>query len=387
MSLFDWLRSGRDASRALKEADALARADDEKPIDEARSPSGEVAQGVLRLRAALEESPSAQRRQLTFKLADLLRRLGPEQRLEADALFRELRARSPRDQASHWSHALLLKHSGRFDEALGALDDYRKSGGIPDEPYYWNTGICATGAGQGSRALAAWQTQQFKIRAGEDGLPLGGFPAVQVRISSRGPLCDPTRTPEENEPGFEYGWVEPRSPCHGVLLTPLILDAPADVGDLLLWDGAPVRYKEFAGKRVATFPLIKVLRPGGFLRFRFRGEQLEPGLIAALEEGLPKGTQLYVHDEQTEMLCHRCASSGAAGQHEHDGPPPARRLVSGKLAIPPGVALNDLRTRLVELLRVRPALRLAIPGLHRQAGDDPAADRDEALWKELGRKK
>lgn len=382
MSIFDWLRRGRDAARAIDDANAIERADDEKPIDEVRASDGDVAQGVLHLRAALERAPRGLRRALTFRLAGLLRRLGPEQRLEADGLYRALRAQRPRDQAAHWNHALLLKHSGRFEEALGALEDYRKAGGAQDQAYHWNTGICATGAGQGARALAAWRTQQFKISMGDDGLPLGGFPAAQVRVSSRGPICDPTRMQQENEPGFEYGWVEPRSPCHGVLLTPLLLDEPADVGDLLLWDGAPVRYKEFDGRRVATFPLLKVLRLGGFQRFRFRGEQLEPGLIAALEESLPRGTQLYVHDEQTETLCHQCASSGAAAPHEHEGPP-FRRLVAGKLAIPPGVGLEDVRSRLAESLRPRPSIRLAVPGLHRKAGNEAAADHDEKLWKEL----
>jgi len=143
-----------------------------------------------------------------------------------------------------------------------------------------------------------------------------------------------------------------------------------------------VRYKEFDGQRVPTFPLLKVLARGGYRRYRFRAEQEDAGLVAALEEALPRGARLYVHDEEVAWLCHKCASSGAPDPHKHDGPA-ARRFVSGKLALPPGVSLGEVRERLSESLRVRPAVRLAVPGLHRDDGDLAAAAREEALWVQL----
>lgn len=66
-------------------------------------------------------------RALDRELAGLLRRLGPEDRLEADRIYRRLRADDPSDAATHWNHALLLKQSGRFQEALAALDAYRSA--------------------------------------------------------------------------------------------------------------------------------------------------------------------------------------------------------------------------------------------------------------------
>lgn len=383
MALLDWLRGGREAAQAVEQAGRLAEADDAVPIDEVRAADGEVASAARRLRAALPATPRRMRLQLRLELAGMLRRLGPAERLEADEIYRALRSEEPRRWGTHWDHALLLKHSGRFEEGLAALDAYRETGGADDKAFRWNTGICATGAGKGGRALEVWRSLGFKLQPGDDSLPNGGFPEIQVRISSRGPLCDPTRKPLKGEFGFEYGWARPLSPCHGTLLTPLVLDEPADVGDLLLWDGAPVRHKEFEGRKVATFPLLSVLRRGGFLRFHFRGEQLEPGLVGALQESLPKGTQLYVHDEQVEWLCKTCASSGAPPPHEHGGPP-ARRRVSGKLAIPPQVDVADVRSRLAEALRVRPSVRLAVPDLHRHIGDLVAADAERALWAELG---
>ena len=379
---FGWLSNLRELVPALHRARAVSRADDEVPIDEPRAPDGEIAKCASLLREALIRVSARHHRALNRELAGLLRRLGPVDRVEADGIYRRLRTEAPSDRATHWNHSLLLKQSGRFREALAALEAYRSAGGDADQPFHWNTGICATGAGLGQKALDAWLAEDFKITLGDDGMPQGGFPDVQVRISGRGPLGGPPCEPAADAPGYEYGWVRPRSPCHGVLLTPLVMDEPTDVGDVLLWDGAPVRFKEFDGQRVPTFPLLKVLGRGGYRRYRFRAEQEDAGLVAALQEALPRGAQLYVHDEAVAWLCQKCASSGASDPHEHDGPA-ARRFVSGKLAVPPGVSLGDVRERLSESLHVRPAVRLAVPALHRDDGDLAAAARDEALWVQL----
>jgi hypothetical protein len=336
------------------------------------------------IRQTLAKAPAGHHRALSRELAGLLRRLGPEERREADGMYRRLRAEDPSSSSMHWNHALLLKHLGDFDEALAALEAYASVGGERDKAFRWNTGICATGAGLGQKALEMWLAEGVKITLGADGMPDGEFPNVQVRISSTGALGGPKCQPAADAPGYEYGWVTPRSPCHGVLLTPLVMDEPADVGDLLLWDGAPVRFKEFDGRRIPTFPLLKVLARGGYRRYRFRAEQEDAGLVAALQDALPRGAQLYVHDEEVTWLCHKCATSGARDPHEHDGPA-ARRFVSGKLAVPPGVSLGDVRERLSESLRVRPAVTLAVPALHRDDGDLAAAARDEALWLQLRR--
>jgi len=107
---------------------------------------------------------------------------------------------------------------------------------------------------------------------------------------------------------------------------------------VLLWDGAPVRFKEFHGQRVPTFPLLKILARGGYRSYRFRAEQKDVGLVAALEEALPRGTQLYVHDEEVAWLCHQFG---------------------------------------------RRSGRLAVPALHRDDGALAAAARQEALWVQL----
>jgi hypothetical protein len=383
MSFFGRLLGLDPSARALEEAARARDVDDQIPIDEPRAPDGEVARAARLLREALEKASAQARPRLQLALAGMLRRLGAAEVAEADALYHSLRAAYPRWSGCHWDHSLLLKKWGRFEDGLSALEAYERAGGDQDQAFRWNTGICATGAGRGEQALAMWRALGFEVGLGGDGLPEGGFPWVQVRIASRGPLCAPTREQREGEPQFEYGWVRPASPCHGVLVTPLFLDEPADVGDTLLWDGAPVRQREFDGRKVSAFPLLAVLRRGGFLRFRFRAEQSDPGLIAALEESLPQGTRVYVHDEQMERLCQTCGTWNPPASHEHERPP-TRAFVAGKLAVPPQIDLAELRARLAESLRVRPNLQLAVPALHRHAGDEAAARADDELWERLG---
>jgi hypothetical protein len=136
---FGWFSDLREVATTLDRARMVSRADDDLPIDEARSSDGEVAKCASLLRQALPRASARHHRPLNRELAGLLRRLGPEDRLEADRMYRRLRAEDPSDWATHWNHALLLKHSGRFDDALAALDAYRSAGGAPDQAFNWNT--------------------------------------------------------------------------------------------------------------------------------------------------------------------------------------------------------------------------------------------------------
>ena len=162
MSPFDWSSTSR-AAATVRRAQRVARADDQMPIDEPRPADGEVAGCASEIRRLLKRSPALHRGALNFVLADLQRRLGPEARLEADAIYRQLRAEDPSSSGAHWDHALLLKHLGRFAEALEALEAYAAAGGERDNSFRWNTGICATGAGLGQKALEMWLAEGYTI--------------------------------------------------------------------------------------------------------------------------------------------------------------------------------------------------------------------------------
>jgi hypothetical protein len=58
---------------------------------------------------------------------------------------------------------------------------------------------------------------------------------------------------------YEDVWVQPRSPCHGELLTPTRQGLPAGVGDVLLWDVAPLGFLTVEGRRIPRFSLLAVL--------------------------------------------------------------------------------------------------------------------------------
>ena len=49
-----------------------------------------------------------------------------------------------------------------------------------------------------------WRAEGFKIALGADGMPEGGFPVVQVRISSRGALGGPACELADGAPGYEW---------------------------------------------------------------------------------------------------------------------------------------------------------------------------------------
>lgn len=163
---FGWLSDLREVATLLDRVRRVAHADDEIPIDEHRAPDGEVARCASLIRETLTKAPARHQPALNRELAGLLRRLGPAERLEADGIYRRLRAEAPSNNAIHWNHALLLKRLGRFDEALAALDAYASAGGERDKPFRWNTGICATGAGLGQKALDMWLAEGFKIALG-----------------------------------------------------------------------------------------------------------------------------------------------------------------------------------------------------------------------------
>src|SRR5690349_3097175 len=138
---FRWLSDMRDVASVLDRAQRVGHADDEVPIDELRPADGEVARCASQIRQTLTKVAPKHQRALNNALAGLLRRLGPQERQEANTIYRRLRAETPSNSGTHWNHALLLKHMGRFEDALAALDDYAKSGGERDQPFRWNTGI------------------------------------------------------------------------------------------------------------------------------------------------------------------------------------------------------------------------------------------------------
>jgi hypothetical protein len=275
---------------------------------------------------------------------------------------------------------LCHKYAGRFAEGLAA--NLRALEGQPeDTAALWNAAICATGAGQAEEAVEAWRKLGLPVKVGPDGYPrLEGIPMAQVRLSTAGPVAQGGMARPGERGDFEYLWVQPHSPCHGELLTPTLYDLAADVGDLVLWDGAPLGFRRIGNERVPRFSMLAVLARGRRRAFRFFGTQEEAGQVAALEELLPEGSQVYVHTEQVMPICHACAHGDVGEPHRHEH---ASALVHGKLVVPPEVALGDFRRYLEAVVGAHPQVRLHCPALLRAVGDEAAARQAEQLIESL----
>lgn len=272
-----------------------------------------------------------------------------------------------------YNYGLFLKSRGRFAEGLVANTRARDAGGAEDDAVRWNLGICATGAGDGAAALEVWRSLGHRVSLGTDGLPTGGWPMVEVRLAERPGAA---RTAEDEDPGEEETvWVTRLSACHGRVESPTYQDLGVDYGDLVLFDGAAILFRDRGGERVPVFPHLVTLRSGGWTTIRFTGRQDEPGAIEAMK--LPNGAFLYSHTERVRNYCRACWEKGKDAAHEHTES--AHTVVTGKLVVPPG---GDLRA-LAAHLSVPSPVTLLVPELWRKLGLEERARLDAVRARQL----
>lgn len=280
-------------------------------------------------------------------------------------------AKDPSWQA-WYDYGLFLKTRGRFREGFQANLRARDRGGESDEAAQWNLGICATGAGEGETALLVWRGIGCKVELGEDGLPTGSWPHVEVRLAER-PIAE--RSAEADDPGEEETvWVRRLSPCHGEIISPTFGELGADYGDIVLFDGAAIVVRERAGKRVAVFPQLATIRRGAAQLFRFAARQARPGMVAELQ--LPGDSILYVHTEQVRQLCRGCWETGA----DHDHSPEDHGVVTGKLVVPEGADLRAVASALGERME---GVVVHVPNLWQALGDTERARIEQARLGQL----
>ncbi len=272
---------------------------------------------------------------------------------------------------------LFHKWRGRWREGLDANLKARELIG-DDDSLLWNLGICATGAGDGFVAAEAWLALGYKSRPGPDGLPRMDLAPAQVRVSSVAQGVDPRLHAAGTSTSHELLWVQPWSPCHGLVLTPAVYGLAADYGDLVLWDGAPVGYHQEEGIRSPQFPLLQRISPGDFHRFWFLARQTRSEAIHELGETFPEGAFLYVHNEIGES-----PDLPETRDEQTAGPEP--QLLAGKIIAPGSMALDTLCTELQDRLREHPDVDLAAPDLMEHAPASEANHDHERLWEALNR--
>jgi tetratricopeptide (TPR) repeat protein len=351
---------------------ALLRAAELRPGDEPPFEKGPAHLAAGACQRCFEQLDSKQRLEpaiggyLQINLADALRMMGPEQ--DEDALNAYKLALTIDDRRGAWwfNLGLLHKWRGRFKEGLEANQKaYSRLGA--QRHVLWNLAICATALGEGKLALEAWEKIGIQGELSPGGMPyVPDMPPMQVRVATLGEETGQSDPLPARAVTFEVLWVQPLSPCHGIVQSPTARKASVDYGDVVLWDGAPVRINEVQGpqgqaRQVPVFPLLYILRPGDERRLRFVGMQKQRGAVEALGEALGEDVKLVVHDQR----------SNAAGD---------AHLFYGKLIVPGAVDLKEVRRALETGLRTRPGLTLAVPQLYELLGDTPQAGKAHQAW-------
>jgi hypothetical protein len=366
--------SGAEADDLSKARAILARAE-RVPFDERR--------GDLDALAIAERLRDAGAPALRLLRANALRLAGRDHDEQARRAFEELLAHAPNDGNAWFDAGLFHKVRGRWSEALDAAERARALLG-DEKRVLWNLAIAATALGRGEVAAGAWRSLGLPVTINAAGLAVvGGLDAVEVRVPSRGsghagaPVADTALS-------FEVVRVAPLSPCHGVVETPTLRDAPIDYGDVVLWDGAPVSVSDAGGRPLPRFALLEILRRGDESRLRFVALEQRAGQVAALEQALPEGARVFTLEARVEAVCSRCAAGEVLRPHAHERPED-HRMVRGKIIVPRSVALARVALALERALGAEPGVALAVPGLYEALGDAGRAGREHQAYRGIER--
>ncbi|MEM1415029.1 MAG: hypothetical protein AAGH15_09025 [Myxococcota bacterium] len=358
-----------DAEVAVAACAALNAIAARRPPDAPPREGGAEALALEVADAALVGDPPVElRAYLLVNRAQALRALGPERDAEAVAAYGAAIVLAPDRGAWHFELGVLHKWRGRWDDAALAFAEAKRHLG-ETRGVRWNEALVATARGRGADALEAWQALGLAATRPEDAAPdrlpqVPDLPPLRVRVPAKASGYGPPQDAEERR--YEVVWVAPLTPGHGVVQSPTFDEAPIDYGDVVLWDGAPVAEEGvgLAGeppRRVPVFPLLEILRRGDERRYRFVA-QLAEGDLAAMMDALPGGCRAFAHGAPSEGLAY------------------------GKLVVPAGPDLKDVRARLEAVLAARRTLRFAIPGLYEATADAKRAGLEHQAWRGIERR-
>lgn len=313
-------------------------------------------------------------RDLYSELAMALRLTGSQDDEAALEAMKHALRLDPENGLSWFRLGLIYKWRGRWRDGIEANERALELG--ESEGVLWNLAICAMGAGEHELANSVMKELGMNGEVGQDGIFTGTFPGAQVRVSTLGEGVDPAAHVAGSAPDFENLWIERLSYVHGKIISASMYDLPVDDGDIVLFDGAPVGWRDDGTTRTPRFPLLQKIRAGAFRRYRFVARQPRGGFLIDLNESLPEEAFFYVHDEQVNMLCHDCARSGKV---VHDHSASESFLVSGKFVVPEQHLDSTLAETLDDL--IGDSALVAIPQLFRDLGKPALAARDEERWR------
>ncbi len=317
--------------------------------------------------------------QLWLTFANCLRLSGPEYDAEAASAFERALELAPDEPWRLFDFALFHKLRGRFAEALELFHRVDAQTDEDDAATLNNLAVCATAAGDFESAVDAWQRLGFEPKRGDDDLPAASIGDVKVRLSTGGIGA---QHPGSGPVQFEHVWVRTLSPCHGVVLNPPMYPVHVSLGDVVLFDRAPVGFAEQDGHQVPRLPYLMTLRDGGTRSFPFRAQQSRAGAVADAGDKLPGEASLYVFDESIQHVCERCIRGENHDMKASHEALPDASVVSGVLVIPPGPSLEEV-ARAISMLDEEEVRVVCVPELRKEVGDTLGERRDRERWEAL----
>jgi tetratricopeptide (TPR) repeat protein len=369
----------------------LARAARRAPDEPTLRDDGPAQRAAEAARRCLESLDDAQRRDpdvggyLYANLANALRLAGPKHDEESHAAFYRALEIAP-DRGDYWHDlGLLHKWRGRWDNAYAAFLKARARLG-ETRPVLFNLAISATGLGEGDVAAGALKQLGMPVELHpESKMPfVPGLPPAQLRVLSRGAGYATASAFPNEATAFEVLWVQPLSPCHGVVASPCFRDAPIDYGDLVLFDPAPVAHgRDADGNAVPCFPLLEILRRGDEHRLRFIAYVDRAGAFDDLARGLPDGFTLF---RQTERIESARPSLLTGRPLEKPVAPVSDKLVHGKIVGRSSANLEALAAYIEASPFAKSELALAIPALYEKLGQTKRAGQEHQAYRGIERK-
>lgn len=332
----------------------------------APAPNHEIFQDVVNRLSALAEDHAGkdEEEHLLRGLAHAARMMARQHDEIAEAGYRKLVELEPERASHHYNLGLFYKTRGRFQEGMEANQRAMDLAPEDEEPYIWNLGICATGAGAGEVALKLWKGMGNKIEMGRFGLPDGRYPQCKVRLAER-PLAE--RSAEADDPGLEETiWIERLSPCHGIIRSVLYYDLGVNYGDVVLIDGAPITYHKYGDDEVPVFPHMATLVHQNYQIYPFAGTQESARQLADVSMGLEKDAIVYSHTESFREICYSCWRDPNVDHESHE--PVEKHVVTGRIAAPKDIAPEALLAQIDAAVAERGPCRLFAPELCEAAG-------------------
>jgi tetratricopeptide (TPR) repeat protein len=381
-----------DHEMLLAVGDALLRKASRRPVDEPPLTPGaaglaatEADRALDRLDLAARTDPEIGGRVMILR-ANALSLLGPKRAADADAAFAAALALD--GERGPWHFDLGLHHKRHhtrpeaFERMLEATKAARARLG-DTRPVLFNLAVAATALGRADEALEAWVAAGLPATRREGSMPfIPDLGPVEVRLPTLGTGHGLGAVVPDEGASFERVWVQPLSPCHGVVRSPTFREARADFGDVILFDPVPLAVRRRGDDVVPTFPLLGVLREGDEQRFRFLALQQEAEQVDALGRALPEGVVLYRHGERVEQLCPRCAAGERYTKHDHL-PAETHRVAYGKIVVPGGVELSAFADALADARRAHPGVRMAVPALYEALGRSKEAGTHHKRWGQI----